>query len=110
MAAKPGDESSSAHPFPESWEGGGHAHLDLDQRSSEVLPTSPDERVRAAVCERLRAHPQIDASTIAVSVESGEVTLSGSVTDAGVAEIARGLALASEGVVAVHDRIEVHAT
>lgn len=98
----------SGHPFPESWEAGGGSHVDLGAGPQQLeAELTPDERLRSAVCERLRAHPRIDASTIAVSVEAGEVTLSGSVADAGAAEIARELAAACDGVKAVHDRVGI---
>jgi osmotically-inducible protein OsmY len=38
-----------------------------------------DERIREEVCERLTRHGQVDARQIAVTVENGEVVLSGSV-------------------------------
>jgi hypothetical protein len=40
-----------------------------------------DERIREDVCDRLTEHPLIDAATIEVRVQSGEVTLTGTVQD-----------------------------
>jgi hypothetical protein len=38
-----------------------------------------DERIREEACESLAQHPEIDASDIEVSVQGGEITLSGTV-------------------------------
>lgn len=40
-----------------------------------------DERIKEDVCDRLTEHPLIDASTIEVKVQNGEVTLTGTVQD-----------------------------
>jgi len=106
MVPNPSDETSPGHPFPESWEAGGHAHVDLDDGSAMTAGLPADARIRSAACERLRADPRIDASKIAVVVEDGEVTLSGTVLGAEVPSIAVALVREVNGVRVVHDRIE----
>jgi hypothetical protein len=66
-----------------------------------------DSDVEKDVRERLEAHPDIDAQQISLTVENGEVTLAGRVSDAkarsAVEEEARGVA----GVQNVHNRLEI---
>lgn len=96
----------TAHPFPESWEASPKPHVDLDGGERAGGPeVSSDERLRSAVCELLKADSRVDASTVAVTVQAGEVTLAGAVHDARAARAAVELARRAPGVLAVHDEI-----
>jgi osmotically-inducible protein OsmY len=66
-----------------------------------------DERVRELVSERLEDHDAIDASDIEVTVNSGEVTLSGTVDDRRTKRLAEDVAESVAGVKDVHNNLKV---
>lgn len=66
------------------------------------------ERIREDVCDALCQDPELDASDIEVSVEDGEVTLSGSVRSRAQKRHAEDLAERCAGVEDVHNRLKVH--
>ncbi len=66
-----------------------------------------DERIREDVCERLTDHHDVDASDIEVSVESGEVTLTGTVSARRDKLMAEHAAEAVSGVIDIHNQIRV---
>ncbi len=66
-----------------------------------------DERIREDVCMRLADHPEIDASEIEVTVDNGEVTLSGSVDQRSTKRLAEDVADSVSGVRDVHNQLRV---
>jgi hypothetical protein len=66
-----------------------------------------DERIREDVCDRLMAHPEIDASEITVEVQEGEVTLEGSVPERRMKRAAEDSVEEISGVRQVHIRLRV---
>ncbi|RYZ01709.1 MAG: BON domain-containing protein [Myxococcales bacterium] len=66
-----------------------------------------DERIREDVCERLSQDDDVDASEISVRVESGEVTLEGSVETRRQKHRAEELAADVLGVEDVHNSVRV---
>jgi hypothetical protein len=66
-----------------------------------------DARIREDVSDRLELHGEIDASEIEVRVESGEVTLEGTVSDRLTRRLAEDIVEDSPGVKQVHNRIRV---
>ncbi|HBY99442.1 MAG TPA: hypothetical protein DEP84_36805 [Chloroflexi bacterium] len=66
-----------------------------------------DERIHEDVCERLTHHGQIDASNIQVNVDSGEVTLEGTVDSRQAKRAAEDMADSVMGVRNVHNRLRV---
>jgi hypothetical protein len=66
-----------------------------------------DERIREDVCDRLTEDHDIDASDIDVKVESGEVTLEGTVDARRSKWLAEELASRCSGVVDVHNHLRV---
>lgn len=66
-----------------------------------------DDRIHDEVCERLTHHPLIDASTMDVHVEGGEVTLSGEVTDRRMKHMAEDVADQVSGVREIHNQLRV---
>ncbi|MCZ7567501.1 MAG: BON domain-containing protein [Ardenticatenaceae bacterium] len=66
-----------------------------------------DERIEEHVCERLTRHGGIDARDIEVSVDGGEVTLSGTVDSRRQKRIAGDVAESVMGVVDVHNRLRL---
>jgi hypothetical protein len=66
-----------------------------------------DERIREDVCERLTDHHEVDASDIEVAVESGEVTLTGTVGARHDKLMAEHVAEAVSGVIDIHNQIRV---
>jgi hyperosmotically inducible periplasmic protein len=66
-----------------------------------------DESIREELCENLTDNPELDATDIDVTVEDGEVTLSGTVDDRDARWLAEDLAEAISGVRAVHNRLRV---
>jgi hypothetical protein len=66
-----------------------------------------DERIKEDINDRLSDNPFIDATEIEVTVASGEVTLTGSVTDRSDKRMAEDLAEAVSGVKNVENRIRV---
>jgi hypothetical protein len=66
-----------------------------------------DERIREDVSERLADHPHIDASEVEVTVNNGEITLSGTVEDRHAKRLAEDIAESVSGVREVHNQIKV---
>src|SRR5262245_54927123 len=66
-----------------------------------------DERLREEVCERLTADPDVDASGLGVSVQSGEVTLEGNVRTRRMKRAAEDCVESVSGVQQVHNRLRV---
>jgi hypothetical protein len=67
----------------------------------------PDERIREEASERLRDHSFIDASDIEVTVEDGEITLAGTVSDRRVKRLAEDVVEQVTGVHDVHNRLRI---
>jgi hypothetical protein len=67
----------------------------------------PDERIREDVCDALCAHGSIDASDLEVTVDNGEVTLSGVVRKRAEKRLAEELAEQTAGVREVHNQLRV---
>ncbi|MGZ5434103.1 MAG: BON domain-containing protein [Thermoanaerobaculia bacterium] len=66
-----------------------------------------DEAIVELVNERLTDHDDVDATDIEVTVENGEVTLSGMVTNRREKRIAEDVAWACGGVHDVHNRLRI---
>jgi osmotically-inducible protein OsmY len=66
-----------------------------------------DERIREDVCERLTDHHDVDATDIEVTVENGEVTLSGLVGVRRDKLMAEHVAEGVSGVFDIHNEIRV---
>lgn len=66
-----------------------------------------DERIHEDVCERMTAHGGLDAREIELSVETGEVTLEGTVGDRRAKRLAEDLAISVSGVEDVHNRLRL---
>jgi hypothetical protein len=66
-----------------------------------------DGRIHEDVCERFMAHGDLDASDVEVTVENGEVTLSGTVPTRGQKRLAEDIADVVVAVVEVHNRLRV---
>jgi hypothetical protein len=66
-----------------------------------------DTRTYEEVCDALERHDEIDASDIEVTVENGEVMLSGTVSDRRTRRMAEDVAAACAGVRDVHNRLQV---
>lgn len=66
-----------------------------------------DERLREEICERLTAHPDIDASDIEIQVNNGEVTLVGSVQSRQTKHLAEDVADGIMGVRDVNNQLRV---
>jgi BON domain len=89
------------------------------RRMPEPIPRGPhagkgpkgykrsDERIREDVCERLTDHHEVDASDLEVSVEGGEVTLTGNVNVRRDKLMAEHIAEEVSGVVDIHNQIRV---
>lgn len=73
----------------------------------QPLQDHPDEAVRAAIEDRLDRHPRVDAERVEVSVEKGAVMLRGQVESLKESRSAEVVALQSEGVSVVHNRLQV---
>ena len=69
-----------------------------------------DERIREDICERFTENSQLDPSDVEIRVQSGDVTLDGTVSDRGMKRTAEDLAESVSGVRAVHNLIRVVAT
>jgi len=69
--------------------------------------TRSDERVREDVCERLSWNDEIDATDVSVRVESGEVTLEGTVPTRHMKRLATDVAEEVNGVQDVHNVVRV---
>lgn len=66
-----------------------------------------DERILEDVCERLMEHPSIDASEVEVSVQDGDVTLSGVVESRAVKHLTEAMAETVTGVKEVHNQLRI---
>ncbi|HEX6161071.1 MAG TPA: BON domain-containing protein [Thermoanaerobaculia bacterium] len=66
-----------------------------------------DERIREEVNERLTHHDGVDATDVDVTVETGEVTLSGHVGSRWEKRIAEDIAESVHGVHDVHNRLAI---
>ncbi len=85
-------------------EGGGHTG-----RGPKNYQRS-DERIMDDVCERLTRDPDVDATHIEVSVQSGLVTLGGTVTDRQSKRVAEDISNDVWGVKDVQNQIKVQRT
>jgi osmotically-inducible protein OsmY len=68
----------------------------------------PDERIREDVCERLKAHPLVDATEIEVDVRDSVVMLKGKVIDRKQKRFAEEASEAVRGVQDVKNGLTVH--
>jgi hypothetical protein len=68
-----------------------------------------DERIQEDVCECLTQHGRVDASNIEVTVQGGEVTLTGTVEDRQMKRLAEDLAENVSGVKQVHNQVRIGA-
>ena len=66
-----------------------------------------DDRILEDVCERLMEHPSIDASDIEVTVDSGDVTLTGTVESRAVKHLTEVMTETVNGVKDVHNQLRV---
>ena len=66
-----------------------------------------DDRIHDDVCERLTAHPLIDASMMDVHVENGEVTLTGEVMDRRMKHLTEDVVDEVSGVKEIHNKLHV---
>jgi hypothetical protein len=66
-----------------------------------------DERITEDVCHRLTQHGQIDASDIEIEVNSGEVTLKGTVDSRWTKRRAEDIAASVSGVMDVHNQLRL---
>lgn len=66
-----------------------------------------DQRILEEVCDRLTEDHEVDASDIDVKVESGEVTLEGTVPERRLKWLAEEIASRCSGVVDVHNHLRV---
>lgn len=66
-----------------------------------------DERIREEICDRLTAHPDVDASDLEVDVSKGVVTMTGSVATRHEKRIAGLIADDALGVDDVDNRVHV---
>ncbi len=69
--------------------------------------TRSDDRIKEDVCERFSDDDFLDASNIEISVDDGEVTLSGEVSDRRAKRMAEDLAEECSGVKNVQNNIRV---
>lgn len=69
--------------------------------------TRSDDRIKEDVNDRLEQHGEIDAWEISVMVQSGEVTLEGTVPDRLMKRLAEDVAEESPGVKQVHNRLRI---
>lgn len=96
------------------WSGGGRAD-DYTRDGRSDLPSHrgrgpknwrrSDERIREMVNERLTDHDDVDATDIEVSVQDGEVTLTGMVSSRREKRLAEDVAWSCRGVQDVHNRL-----
>jgi osmotically-inducible protein OsmY len=75
---------------------------DSSQQANAVAGAQSEE-----LCETLTDHPDLDTTGIDVTVEEGEVTLSGTVNDRDARWLAEDLAETIPAVQAVHNRLRV---
>jgi len=79
---------------------------DRDEHDDEGI-LRPDEEILAQVREALRRHPELDAAAIEVEVNTGVVTLSGTVPDVLQKELASECAMNVDAVAEVFNYITV---
>jgi hypothetical protein len=85
------------------WSSAGESHRGRGPRDDQ----RPDALIREDVCDRLTDDEEVDARDISVSVESGEVTLGGTVDQRRIKWLAEEIAIRCLGVVDVHNRLRV---
>ena len=66
-----------------------------------------DESIREEICESLTDNPDLDADDIEVSVDGGEVSLTGTAESRDARWLAEDLAQAVSGVRTVHNNLRV---
>jgi hypothetical protein len=66
-----------------------------------------DDRIHDEVCERLTQHPLVDASLMDVSVQDGEVTLSGEVLDRRMKHLAEDIVDEVHGIKEIHNHLRI---
>lgn len=90
-----------------------HANIASEDRRGRFFGRGPkgyqrsDERIREEICDRLMAHPDIDASHLEVNVTRGIVTLDGSVEDRHEKRLAELISEDAVGVNDVENRLKV---
>jgi hypothetical protein len=98
---------------PESSSGAGYGRVTPERTGQSFYGRGPkgytrsDERIREDISERLYADDHVDASEITITVQSGEVTLSGSVETRRMKHRAEDIADAVAGVNDVHNHLKV---
>jgi hypothetical protein len=97
---------------PYQWRGR-EAYRDDDRGHGPYVGRGPkgyrrsDERILEEVCERLTAHPSIDATDIEVQVADGDVTLTGRVETRTVKHLTENMVETVSGVKEVHNQLRV---
>lgn len=86
------------------WEKGGHVYRGMGPKGYR----RSDERIKEDVSDRLTDDSRLDASNVEVTVENGEVTLTGTVRDREAKRRAEDLAESVSGVMNVENRIRVN--
>jgi hypothetical protein len=95
--------------------GGGYGRMGAEAWQGPYAGRGPrgykrsDDRIRDDVSEELERHGWIDASDIEVTVQDGEVTLTGSVESRSQKRMAEDAAERVTGVKDVHNQLRVHA-
>lgn len=69
--------------------------------------TRHDDRIHDDICDRLSISEEVDASEVVVEVQAGNVTLTGTVENRHMKQVARDIAESVPGVSSVHDRLHV---
>lgn len=87
----------------QSQRGGGGRHAGRGPRGYQ----RSDERIREDVCDALTADPFVDASEISITVQSGDVTIEGTVDDRQAKRRAEDAIEDLPGVRQVHNRLTV---
>jgi len=97
----------------------GYGNRSMESRSGSTLRggfagrgprnyTRSDDRIREDVCDRLSANDEVDASDITVTVQQGEVTLSGTTPDRHQKRLAEDIAEDVQGVKDVHNQLKAN--
>jgi hypothetical protein len=89
--------------FGERFEGGRGEHTGHGPKGY----ARSDDRVREDICERLTEHGEIDARELEVTVQDGEVTLSGTITSRRAKRMVEDVAEEVSGVKDVHNQLRV---
>lgn len=93
--------------------GGGYGEGGFDSRHTDFTGRGPrgyrrsDTRISEDVCDALTDNADLDASGIEVHVETGEVTLGGTVPNRYSKRLAEDVAGSVRGVVDVHNRLTI---